>query len=322
MLRRPRRNRKSPVIRDLVEETRLSVKDLILPLFLIDGINQKIEVKSMPGIYRYSLDQLLVEIESCLELGIRSFDIFPAYPENKKDRWASESHREETFYLKAIYKIKQTFPEACIMTDVAMDPYSIDGHDGLVENGDILNDETLEILGKMTLAQARAGADIIGPSDMMDGRVGYLRNLLDKNNFKEVSIMSYTAKYASAFYNPFRDALDSAPKAGDKKTYQMDPANSQEALIEGQLDFDEGADFLMVKPALAYLDIIKLLHDNFPLPIAAYNVSGEYAMIKASSANGWLDGERAMKESLLSIKRAGAKIILTYFAKEFALLQH
>jgi porphobilinogen synthase len=306
----------------LVEETRLSVKDLILPLFLIDGINQKIEVKSMPGIYRYSLDQLLVEIGSCLELGIRSFDIFPAYPENKKDRWASESHREETFYLKAIYKIKQTFPEACIMTDVAMDPYSIDGHDGLVENGDILNDETLEILGKMTLAQARAGADIIGPSDMMDGRVGYLRNLLDKNNFKEVSIMSYTAKYASAFYNPFRDALDSAPKEGDKKTYQMDPANSQEALIEGQLDFDEGADFLMVKPALAYLDIIKLLHDNFPLPIAAYNVSGEYAMIKASSANGWLDGERAMIESLLSIKRAGAKIILTYFAKEFALLKH
>lgn len=321
MLRRPRRNRKSAAIRALVEETRLSVKDFILPLFLIDGINQKVPVKSMPGIFRYSLDQMLVEIESCLKLGITTFDIFPAYPEEKKDRWATESHKEDTFYLKAIYTIKQTFPEACVMTDVAMDPYSIDGHDGLVEDGKILNDETLEILGKMSLAQARAGADIIGPSDMMDGRIGYLRKLLDENGFQDVSLMSYTAKYASAFYNPFRDALDSAPKSGDKKTYQMDPSNGQEALIEGQLDFEEGADFLMVKPALAYLDIIKLLHDKFPLPIAAYNVSGEYAMIKASAANGWLDGERAMTESLLSIKRAGAKIILTYFAKEFALLK-
>ncbi|MFO7825387.1 MAG: porphobilinogen synthase [Cyclobacterium sp.] len=321
MNRRPRRNRKSAAIRSMIEETRLSVKDFIFPLFLIDGINQKVEVKSMPGIYRYSLDLMLEEIDSCLRLGINAFDIFPAYPEDKKDRFATESYRKDTFYLKALRQIKQTFPQACIMTDVAMDPYNSDGHDGLVENGKILNDETLEILGKMTLAQARAGADIIGPSDMMDGRVGYLRKLLDENDFKEVSIMSYTAKYASAFYNPFRDALDSAPKSGDKKTYQMDPANSQEALIEGQLDMEEGADFLMVKPALAYLDIIKLLHDRFPLPIAAYNVSGEYAMIKASAANGWLDGERAMLESLLSIKRAGAKIILTYFAKEVALLE-
>ncbi|WP_163380269.1 porphobilinogen synthase [Cyclobacterium sp. SYSU L10401] len=321
MNRRPRRNRKSAAIRSMIEETRLSVKDFIFPLFLIDGINQKVEVKSMPGIYRYSLDLMLEEIDSCLRLGINAFDIFPAYPEDKKDRFATESYRKDTFYLKALRQIKQTFPQACIMTDVAMDPYNSDGHDGLVENGKILNDETLEILGKMTLAQARAGADIIGPSDMMDGRVGYLRKLLDENDFKEVSIMSYTAKYASAFYNPFRDALDSAPKSGDKKTYQMDPANSQEALIEGQLDMEEGADFLMVKPALAYLDIIKLLHDRFPLPIAAYNVSGEYAMIKASAANGWLDEERAMLESLLSIKRAGAKIILTYFAKEVALLE-
>ncbi len=321
MLRRPRRNRKSAAIRSLVEETRLSVSDFIFPLFLIDGINQKVEVKSMPGIYRYSLDLMLEEIDSCLRLGINAFDIFPAYPEDKKDRFATESYREDTFYLKALRTIKQSFPQACIMTDVAMDPYNSDGHDGLVENGKILNDETLEILGKMTLAQAKAGADIIGPSDMMDGRVGYLRKLLDENGYKEVSIMSYTAKYASAFYNPFRDALDSAPKSGDKKTYQMDPSNSQEALIEGQLDMEEGADFLMVKPALAYLDIIKLLHDRFPIPIAAYNVSGEYAMIKASAANGWLDGERAMLESLLSIKRAGAKIILTYFAKEVAQLE-
>ncbi|WP_439482831.1 porphobilinogen synthase [Cyclobacterium plantarum] len=321
MNRRPRRNRKSAAIRSLVEETRLSVKDFIFPLFLIDGVNQKVEVKSMPGIYRYSLDLMLEEIDDCLSLGINAFDIFPAYAEDKKDRFATESYREDTFYLKALRKIKQTFPQACIMTDVAMDPYNSDGHDGLVENGKILNDETLEILGKMTLAQARAGADIIGPSDMMDGRVGYLRKLLDENGFKEVSIMSYTAKYASAFYNPFRDALDSAPKSGDKKTYQMDPANSREALIEGQLDMEEGADFLMVKPALAYLDIIQLLHQQFPIPIAAYNVSGEYAMIKASAANGWLDGERAMLESLLSIKRAGAKIILTYFAKEVALYE-
>ncbi len=199
-----------------------------------------------------------------------------------------------------------------------MDPYSSDGHDGLVKGGKIVNDETLEILGRMALAQAETGIDIIGPSDMMDGRVGYLRKVLDENGFPEVSIMSYTAKYASGFYNPFRDALDSAPKFGDKKTYQMNPANRQEALIEAELDTQEGADFLMVKPALAYLDIIRLLKDNSSLPIAAYNVSGEYSMIKAAHLKGWLDGDRVMRETLLSIKRAGADVILTYFAKEFA----
>ena len=320
MLRRPRRNRKSAVVRAMVEETRLSVKDFIFPLFLIDGINQKVEVDSMPGIFRHTPDLILREIEACMALGIMSFDIFPAYSESKKDKYASESYNPDTFYLKTIQKIKQEFPQACIMTDVAMDPYSSDGHDGVVENGKILNDETLDILGKMALAQARAGADIIGPSDMMDGRIGYIRNILDNNGYEEVSIMSYTAKYASAFYNPFRDALDSAPKSGDKKTYQMDPANLQEALIEAELDMEEGADFLMVKPALAYLDVIRLLKDHYPLPIAAYNVSGEYAMIKASAERGWLDGERAMLESLLCIKRAGANVILSYFAKEFALL--
>ncbi|EIM74345.1 delta-aminolevulinic acid dehydratase [Nitritalea halalkaliphila LW7] len=304
----------------MVEETRLSTKDFIFPLFLIDGINQQVEVNSMPGIYRYSLDLMLQEVETCMELGIRSFDIFPAYPDNKKDRFATESHRPETFYLKAIHSLKQRFPEAVIMTDVAMDPYSSDGHDGLVQDGKILNDETLEILGKMALAQAQAGADILGPSDMMDGRVGYIREVLDASGYTDVSIMSYTAKYASAFYGPFRDALDSAPKSGDKKTYQMDPANAREALIEAELDSSEGADFLMVKPALAYLDIIHLLREHTALPIAAYNVSGEYAMIKAAAERGWLDGERAMLESLLSIKRAGAQIILSYFAKEFALL--
>jgi porphobilinogen synthase len=320
MLIRPRRNRKSQGIRNMVEETRLSVKDFIFPMFLIDGINQKIEVSSMPGINRYSLDLMLGEIESCMKLGIMAFDIFPAYPEIKKDKFATESHNPGTFYLKAIFKIKSTFPEAVVMTDVAMDPYSSDGHDGLVENGKILNDETLEILGKMSLAQAQAGADILGPSDMMDGRVGFIRSVLDKNGYTDVSIMSYTAKYASAFYGPFREALDSAPKMGDKKTYQMDPANYSEALIEAGLDTAEGADFLMVKPALAYLDIIKLLKDNSNLPIAAYNVSGEYAMVKAAAQKGWLDGERAMLESLLSIKRAGANVILSYFAKEYATL--
>jgi porphobilinogen synthase len=320
MLRRPRRNRKSQGIRQMVEETRLSVKDFIFPMFLIDGINQKVEVASMPGIYRYSLDLMLKEIEECLSLGIMAFDIFPAYPESKKDKYATESNNADTFYLKAIHKIKTNFPESVVMTDVAMDPYSSDGHDGLVRDGKILNDETLEILGKMSLAQAQAGADILGPSDMMDGRVGYIRSVLDENGFTDVSIMSYTAKYASAFYGPFRDALDSAPKMGDKKTYQMDPANYYEALIEADLDTEEGADFLMVKPALAYLDVIRLLKDNSNLPIAAYNVSGEYAMIKASAQKGWLDGERAMLESLLSIKRAGANVILSYFAKEFAKL--
>lgn len=319
MLRRPRRNRKSETIRNMTEETTLSLKDMIFPMFLVDGVNQKVEVSSMPGIYRFSTDLMLKEIESCMKLGIMAFDVFPAYPDSLKDTGATESYNPETFYLKSLREIKKNFPEICLMSDVAMDPYSSDGHDGLVKDGKILNDETLEILGRMSLAQADAGVDILGPSDMMDGRVGYLREVLDENGFSETSIMSYTAKYASAFYGPFRDALDSTPKFGDKKTYQMNPANTQEALIEADLDVEEGADFLMVKPALAYLDIIKLLNDNYPLPIAAYNVSGEYSMIKAAGEKGWLDSDRAMMESLLSIKRAGAKIILTYFAKEFAM---
>ena len=321
MQRRPRRNRKSEAVRNLVEETSLSGKDLIFPLFLIDGLKKKVEVNSMPGIYRYSIDLMLSEIEECLKLGISAFDVFPAYPESLKDPIASQSYNPETFYLRALREIKKQFPEVCLMSDVAMDPYSSDGHDGLVKNGKILNDETLEILGRMSLAQADAGVDILGPSDMMDGRVGFIRDLLDENGFKETSIMSYTAKYASAFYGPFRDALDSAPKFGDKKTYQMNPANSREALIEADLDVEEGADFLMVKPALSYLDIIKLLSENYPVPIAAYNVSGEYSMVKAAAANGWLDYDRAMVEILLSIKRSGAKIILTYFAKDFARLK-
>jgi porphobilinogen synthase len=318
MNQRPRRNRKSEAIRAMVEETQVTPKDLIFPLFLVEGKNQKTGISSMPGIFRLSVDLMLKEIEECLNLGLGAFDIFPVVEDKWKDNTATKSYDPDFFYVKALKEIKKRFPEACIMTDVAMDPYSSDGHDGLVKDGKILNDETLEILGRMALAQAETGIDIIGPSDMMDGRVGYLRKMLDSNGFSEVSIMSYTAKYASGFYNPFRDALDSAPKFGDKKTYQMNPANRREALIEATLDTAEGADFLMVKPAMAYLDIIRLIRDNSSLPVAAYNVSGEYSMIKAAAQNGWLDGDRVMKETLLCIKRAGADVILTYFAKEFA----
>lgn len=316
---RPRRNRKSEVIRNLIQENHVTVNDFIFPLFLIDGKNKKTEVKSMPGIFRLSPDLMLKEIESCLKLGITTFDIFPSLTDKFKDKRATESTNKNGLYLKTLTLIKKKFPEACIMTDVAMDPYSSDGHDGFVKNGEIVNDETLEILAKMAVAQAECGVDIIGPSDMMDGRVGYIRDSLDDAGFSNVSIMSYTAKYASAFYGPFRDALDSAPKFGDKKTYQMNPANSKDALIEAQLDLEEGADFLMVKPALSYLDIIKDLSTNFNLPIAAYNVSGEYAMVKAAAAKGWIDGDKVRDEILLSMKRAGASVILTYFAKEWAL---
>jgi porphobilinogen synthase len=321
MLNRPRRNRSSAAIRTMVEENRLSVKDLLFPLFVMDGASTKTEIKSMPGIYRYTTDLLLKEIESCVNLGITSFALFPQVAEDRKDTLATESHRQGSLYLEAIHAVSSRFPEISMLTDVAMDPYSSDGHDGIVRGGEILNDETLEVLAKMAVAQAQAGSKLIGPSDMMDGRVGYIRESLDDAGFTNVGIMAYSAKYASAFYGPFRDALESAPKFGDKKTYQMNPANSREALREAELDELEGADFLMVKPALAYLDIISLLRDHTNLPIAAYNVSGEYAMVKAAAANGWIDGEKAMLESLLSMKRAGAQVILTYFAKEFAQLK-
>ncbi|QHL88490.1 porphobilinogen synthase [Nibribacter ruber] len=318
LTRRPRRNRKSDVIRDLVQENHVSVHDLIYPLFITEGQNQTVAIPSMPGISRFTLDRTLDEIGQCMELGIKTFAPFPNIPEAKKDRFALESKNPEGLYLKAVSEIKRQFPGVILATDVAMDPYSSDGHDGVVDNGEIINDASLEVLGQMALAQAQAGADIIAPSDMMDGRVAHIRNILDKHAFYNVSIMSYTAKYASAYYGPFRDALESAPKHGDKKTYQMNPANSREALIEAELDTAEGADYLMVKPALSYLDVIKLLRDNSNLPIVAYNVSGEYAMVKAAAQNGWIDGEKIMLETLLSMKRAGADIILTYFAKEFA----
>jgi porphobilinogen synthase len=317
---RPRRNRKSPAMREMLRETQIQTQDLIYPFFMEDGSNKKIEISSMPGIHRWSLDLLYKEVEECMELGIKSFVLFPHIDDSLKDKTASHSWAEENYYLKAIRSLKERFSEAILMSDVAMDPYSSDGHDGVVENGEINNDLTLPILAKMSVAQAQAGIDIIGPSDMMDGRVGVIRDELDHEGYSDVSIMSYTAKYASAYYGPFRDALDSAPKSGDKKTYQMDPANKREALREAQLDIEEGADMLMIKPALCYLDVIHVVKEYADIPVTAYNVSGEYAMLKAAAQNGWLDYDKAMPEMLLSIKRAGADAILTYFAKDFARL--
>ena len=322
MYQRPRRNRKSPAIRNMIRETTMCVDNLIYPLFIVDGKGVKQKVGSMPGNFRWSLDTLLPEIEECMKLGLNSFVLFPALEEALKDSTATYSYDDANFYLKAIREIKKQFPEACLMSDVALDPYSSDGHDGFVQDGKILNDETLPILAKMALAQAEAGIDIVGPSDMMDGRIGYIREELDAAGFDQTSIMSYSAKYASAFYGPFRDALDSAPKAGDKKTYQMDPANKYEAILEAEIDVAEGADFIMVKPALCYLDIIHILKERFDVPISAYNVSGECAMLHAAAQNGWMDYDKAMQEMLLSIKRAGADIILTYFAKDYAKLSH
>ncbi|MDP4586977.1 MAG: porphobilinogen synthase [Flavobacteriales bacterium] len=321
MQQRPRRNRRTEAIRGMVRETRVHTDQLIYPLFLINNANAKEAINALPGQYRFGLNHLLKEIEESLNLGLSSFVLFPGVSDELKDKTASYSYAEENFYLHAIRAVKERFPEACLMSDVAMDPYSADGHDGFVQDGKILNDETLPILNKMAIAQAQAGIDILGPSDMMDGRVASLRDALDGKGFEEVAIMSYTAKYASAFYGPFREALDSAPKAGDKKTYQMDPANRREALREAALDMDEGADYLMVKPALCYLDIISDLKANCDVPISAYNVSGEYAMLKAAAERGWINYEQAMPEMLTSIVRAGADIVLTYFAKEFAQMQ-
>ncbi len=318
MLARPRRNRRSKAIRGLVEETHLSTQHLVYPLFLVDGINIKDEVRSLPGNYRFSKDQVLKEVEACMKLGLNSFILFPAVSEALKDKVASYSYHPDNFYLNIAQTIKAEFPESCLISDVAMDPYSSDGHDGVVRNGKIINDETLPILAQMSIAQAEAGFDYIGPSDMMDGRVEVIRTALDEAGHYETGILSYTAKYASAFYEPFRDALDSAPKAGDKKTYQMNPANKREALIEAELDELEGADMLMVKPALNYLDIIHIIKEESNLPVACYHVSGECAMLIAAVQKGWLDYNTAMPETLLSMRRAGADVIITYFAKDFA----
>ena len=318
MLIRPRRNRLHAGLRAGVEETHIGTKHLIVPIFLVDGVNVRESIPSLKMANRLSLDQAFVEIEDCISMGLDKFIIFPVVKESLKDSIASYSYSADNFYLHAAKEMKIKFPEILLISDVALDPYSSDGHDGIVRNGEILNDETLPILVKMALAQASHGFDIIGPSDMMDGRVHAIREALEENGFVNTGIMSYTAKYASAFYGPFRDALDSAPKFGDKKTYQMNPANKREALLEGELDTMEGADFLMVKPALHYLDVIQTMKENFTLPIVAYHVSGECAMLQAACDNGWLDFDTALFETLLSIRRAGADFIITYFAKSFA----
>ncbi|MDB2674015.1 porphobilinogen synthase [Akkermansiaceae bacterium] len=316
---RPRRNRKGPGLRALTRETLLSPGDFVLPLFLHD-VEADEAIESMPGCTRWSLDGLLKEAGEALVLGVPAVVLFPAIEESLKTKKGEESFNPEGLVQRAIRALKSAYPELVVMTDVALDPYNIDGHDGIVENGEILNDETVEVLCKQAVSQAEAGADIVAPSDMMDGRVAALRAALDEAGFEKVSICSYTAKYASAYYGPFRGALGSAPKAGDKKTYQMDPANRREALRELMLDEDEGADMVMVKPAGAYLDIISDVREHTTLPVAAYQVSGEYLMIKSASADGWVNEEAVMMESLIAIKRAGADVILTYFAKDAARL--
>ncbi len=319
---RPRRNRKSPAIRALVRETTLSASDFIYPLFVHDkDINEAID--SMPGCSRWSIDGLVKEAGEAHALGIPAVVIFPAIAEELKTSGAEESHNDDGLVPRVIKELKAAHPTLCVITDVALDPYNSDGHDGLVRTNDkgdleIVNDETVEVLCQQALCHARAGADIVSPSDMMDGRVEAIRTTLDSEGFQDVSILAYTAKYASAFYGPFRGALESAPKAGDKKTYQMDPANSREAIREAMLDEEEGADIIMVKPAGPYLDIISTIRETTTLPVAAYQVSGEYLMIKAASKDGWLDEKAVVLESLTGIKRAGADIILTYFAKQAA----
>jgi porphobilinogen synthase len=321
MILRPRRLRQSESVRRMVRETQLLVQDLIYPLFIMEGVGQKVEVPSMPGCYRYALDELLREVEDAQAVGIGAIALFPLIPDSQKDPQATESCNPEGLIPRTIRAIKQAFPDLVIIADIALDPYSSLGHDGLVdEQGRILNDPTVEILAKMAVMQAEAGADWVAPSDMMDGRIGAIRKALDASGYWDVCILSYSAKYASAYYGPFRDALESAPRFGDKKTYQMDPANALEALKEVRLDIEEGADMVMVKPALAYLDIIYRIRRETLLPVAAYNVSGEYAMIKAAAGRGWIDEKAVILETLTSIKRAGAALILTYFAKEAALL--
>jgi porphobilinogen synthase len=313
---RPRRNRKSEAVRGLVRETSLRPADLIWPIFVTAG--EKIPIASMPGVFRLTREQAVKEAKEAWKLGIPAVALFPALPEKLKDPLAKESANPKGLLQRTVRDLKEAAPELCVITDVAMDPYSSDGHDGVVRDGKIVNDETLEILAAMAVSQAEAGADMVAPSDMMDGRVGFVRSALDERGFTDVGILAYSAKYASAFYGPFREALDSAPKHGDKKTYQMDPANAREAIREVILDVQEGADIVMVKPALPYLDVIAAVRAAVSVPVAAYHVSGEYAMAKAAGQLGWLDANAVMKESLVSIKRAGADMILTYAAREIA----
>jgi len=320
MFERPRRNRQNPSIRALVRENGVLVSDLVWPLFVIEGQNVSEEVPSLPGVCRLSIDNLVKECEEAHVLGIQAVLLFPCLSEELKNKKATESANDKGLLQRAIAAIKEKIPTLTVMSDVAMDPYSTDGHDGLVSHGEILNDETLPILAAMAVSQARAGVDIVAPSDMMDGRVAYLRQELDDAGFERVGILSYTAKYASSFYGPFRDVLDSAPKAGDKKTYQMDTANIREALRETRLDIEEGADIVMVKPGLPYLDVLKTVSEMVDIPVAVYNVSGEYAMLKLMAEKGLGNYDDLMMEVLLSFKRAGADMIFTYHAKDAARL--
>lgn len=318
MLRRPRRLRKSAAIRDLVRETVLNVNDLIYPLFVVEGENIKEEIPSLPEVYHFSLDKLEEEIKEIKDLGIQHVILFGIPDE--KDAFGKEAYNDNGIVQKAIRKIKEIDPDMCVTTDVCMCQYTSHGHCGiLTEKGYVDNDQTLEYLTKIAVSHAKAGADMVAPSDMMDGRIQAMREGLDAQGFETVAIMSYSVKYASSFYGPFRDAAGSAPSFGDRKTYQMDPANSNEALIEAELDVLEGADMLMVKPALSYLDVIRRIKDNFDLPLVAYNVSGEYSMLKLAVKEGLLN-ESAIYEAVMSIKRAGADIIITYFAKDIAKL--
>lgn len=319
LLRRPRRNRQNAAIRAMTQETRLHPSDLIAPCFIVDGQNQRQTISSMPGVFRLSIDLLLKEIAEFISLGIPAIALFPVIPDEKKDPCGSESLNPEGFLPKAVRIVKNEFPSICIITDIALDPYTTHGHDGLVgDEGQILNDETVHVLARMAKIQAQAGVDIVAPSDMMDGRVKAIRKGLDEEGFMHVGIMAYAAKYASSLYSPFRDALQSAPRFGNKMTYQMNPANAREAILEAELDEEEGADFLMIKPALPYLDIISKIRQNTSIPVAAYQVSGEYAMIMAAAEKGWIDADAVFMESLLGIKRAGADVILTYAASRVA----
>lgn len=314
---RPRRNRRNQTIRDLIAETHLNIPQMVWPLFLQEGKNKIDPIKTLPDCYRFSLDAMIDVIRPYYNLGLRSYALFPALSEALKTQDAREAYNPDGLIPRAIKNLKDCFPDSIIITDVALDPYSSEGHDGLLQNGKINNDATVEILANQALVQAKAGSDYVAPSDMMDGRVGFIRKALDQEGFTDTGIISYAAKYASSFYGPFREALNSAPKYGDKKTYQMDFRNSSEALREIELDVQEGADILLIKPALSYLDVIFQTKMNFHLPVAAYNVSGEYAMIKAAAQLGMMDEQSAMIETLTAIRRAGADLIFTYFAPSF-----
>lgn len=317
--RRPRRNRQTAAIRGLLQETHLHPSQFVTPLFIVEGKEEQQAIASMPGVYRYSLDLLLKEVISLHELGIRAVDLFCYIPNEKKDAVGSEAIKRGNVLQQAIRLLKQEIPDMCLMVDIALDPFTTHGHDGVINgHGMVDNDATLQILARMSILAAEAGADIVAPSDMMDGRVAYIRTALDQAGFSSVGILSYAAKYASAFYGPFREALNSAPKFGDKKGYQMNPANVREALMECQLDELEGADMLLIKPALPYLDIITKVREITTLPLGAYHVSGEYSMVMAAAQQGWCDADRIFEECLMSIKRAGADFIFSYAGKRVA----